>query len=120
MEKIQDFLKFLGKSEVTAAELCFLSTPQDILNALQESKEQGTCIGVKCSTLGDDILITAVEEITTDNGEPLIRFKYYDSSGYILPSHIARLSEIGSVYPFSTPFTNPYLNIIDKEKPWFF
>jgi hypothetical protein len=120
MEKISDFLKYLGKPEVTAAELCFLSAPQDVLNALNESKEQGTCIGIKCPALGDDILITAVDEITSDQGEPLIHFKYYDSSGYILPSHKARLSEIDLVCPFSTPFTNPYLNNIDKEKPWFF
>jgi hypothetical protein len=120
MEKFSHFLKFLGKSEVTATELCFLSTPKDILDALQESKAQGTCIGVKSSTLGEDILVTAVEEITSDNGEPLIHFKYYDSFGYILPSHKARLSEIDLVCPFSTPFTNPYLNNIDKEKPWFF
>jgi hypothetical protein len=120
MEKISDFLKFLSKSEVTGAELSFLSSPNDILNALQESKDQGTCIGIKCLTLGDGILITAVEEIVSDNGETLIHFKYYDSSGYILPSHKARLSEIDLVYPFSTPFTNPYLASIDKEKPWFF
>jgi hypothetical protein len=101
-------------------ELNFLTDQSSILQALLKSKEDGTAIGLRSSALGPDTVITGVEDIVFAEGHTIVVLKHYDSSGYILPSHKVNLLEIQSICPFSTPFSNPYLQNFGKEKNWFF
>jgi hypothetical protein len=107
-------------SEMATRDLNFLSSPHDILNALLQSKENGTSIGIKAHVLGPETIVTAVEDVIFEDTLTLIVFKHYDTSGYILPSHKITLAEIQSVYPFATQFVNPYLSNLGKDKSWFF
>jgi hypothetical protein len=101
-------------------DLNFFDSPHDILNALLQSKEQGTSVGIKSNCLGQEMVTTAVEDIIFHDTHTVIVVKHYDGSGYILPSHKINLLEIQAVFQFNTPFVNPYLKSIDKDKSWFF
>jgi hypothetical protein len=101
-------------------ELNFFDSPHDILKALLQSKEEGTSVGIKAHCLGQEVVTTAVEDIIFHDTHTVIVVKHYDGSGYILPSHKINLLEIQAVFPFNTPFVNPYLKSIDKDKSWFF
>jgi hypothetical protein len=117
MEELTNFFKFSIDSLLAAKELNFLSEPSDILKALLNSKEEGTSIGIKANDFGIDPIITAVENIIFEESQTLIILKHYDSSGYILPSYKINLLNITAVYPFATPFKNPILNNLEKDKP---
>ena len=120
MDNLQNFFDDPLTPDMYIREQNFLESPSEILQALLKSKEEGLCIGVKSTSLASDTIITAVEDIHFGEGQTLIILKQYDSSGYILPSYKVDLSEIQSVYPFTTPFINPFLHNLDKDKSWFF
>jgi hypothetical protein len=101
-------------------EINFLQAPDEILKALLLSKEKGTLIGIRSNVLGSQTIITAVEDIIFEEGQTYIILKYYDASGYILPSHKIDLQHIEAVIPFSTPFHNPILDNLSKNKSWSF
>jgi len=103
-----------------AKELNFLKSQPEILRALIRSKLDGTTIAIRADVLGDDIIITAVEDIIMEGGEIAALFKHFDSSGYILPSRRINIEDIQEVCAFSTPFANPYLQNFGKDKTWFF
>jgi hypothetical protein len=117
MDEITNFFKFSIDSLMAAKELNFLSEPSDILKALLNSKEEGTSIGIKANDFGLDPIITAVENIIFEEGQTLIVLKHYDQSGYILPSYKINLLNITAVYPFASPFKNPILSNLEKDKP---
>jgi hypothetical protein len=94
--------------------------PALVLKALINSKENGTCIGIASPILGVDMFITAVDDIVIEEGKTTIVLKHYDTTGFILPVHKVRLDEITSVQVFSSPFKNPYLENLHKDKTWFF
>jgi hypothetical protein len=107
-------------SAMSTRELNFLTSPADVLKALLQSKEEGTSIGIRAHSLGTETIVTAVEDIVFEESQTLIIFKPYDSTGYILPSRRINLHEIQGVYPFASPFSNPYLSNLGKDKSWFF
>ena len=87
---------------------------------LMKSKEEGTAIAIRATVLGMEPIVTAVEDVYFDDGLTIIVLKHYDATGYILPSKRLNLLEIQSVCPFTTPFSNPYLQNLNKDKSWFF
>jgi hypothetical protein len=100
--------------------LNFVKEPSSILRLLQQSQSDGTCIAIKSARLGDDIVITAVDELLEEQGRHKIILKHYDTSGYILSTNKIYLEEITSVCAFSTPFKNPIKDQLEKDRPWYF
>lgn len=100
--------------------LNFVKEPSSILRLLQQSQSGGTCIGIKSARLGNDIVITAVDKVLEHEGRHKVILKHYDTSGYILPTNKLYLDEISAVCEFSTPFTNPIKDQLEKDRPWHF
>lgn len=85
-----------------------ITDPGDIFNILAESKIRGTMVGINAPVLGDEMFVTAVEDIVIDH-EITIVLKNYDATGYMLETNKLKLGEIVSVCPFKSPFKNPYM-----------
>jgi hypothetical protein len=85
-----------------------------------KSKEEGTSVGIRSISLGPETVVTAVEDIIFEDGQTVVILKHFDSSGYILPSHRINLEDFQAIHSFSTPFINPYIQNIGREKNWFF
>ncbi len=92
-----------------------VSDPGEILNVLADSKSKGTTVGILASPLGDEMLLTAVREIIFADDITII-LQNYDRTGYILETNKLKLGEIKSVYPFKSPFENPYMRTMKKSK----
>ncbi|MGC1240745.1 MAG: hypothetical protein WA874_04110 [Chryseosolibacter sp.] len=92
-----------------------VSDPGEMLNALAESKEKGTAVGICAPVLGKEIVVTAVEDILI--GEVItIVLKNYDITGYMLETNKVKLADIKSVCPFKSLFRNPYMRTTLKRK----
>ena len=92
-----------------------VSEPGEMLNILAESKANGTAVGVSSLVLGNEIYVTAVEDIVI--GEDItIVLKNYDITGYMLETNKLKLGEIRSVCPFKSAFENPYMRTIKHGK----
>jgi hypothetical protein len=85
-----------------------VSHPYEMLNVLAESQEHGTAVGILSPALGDQIFVAVVDYILPDPAITIV-LRNYDKTGYMLETNKLKLSEIKSVYPFSSPFENPYL-----------
>jgi hypothetical protein len=85
----------------------FISDRSDLLRHLTRSKNEGTAIGINSPVLGTRTIVTCVEEIILD-GEIVVTLKPFDATGRILNRCRLKLSEINSVLPFSSDFTNPF------------
>ena len=120
MEKNHNYFENSIGPYMNVRELNFLEGRADILQALMKSKEEGTAIAIRATVLGMEPIVTAVEDVSFDDGLTIIVLKHYDATGYILPSKRLNLLEIQSVCPFTTPFSNPYLQNLNKDKSWFF
>lgn len=101
-------------------ELNFIHSKEDILKALLQCKEEQTSIGIQSDALGTETVVTGIEDIVIEDTRTLVVLKYYDTTGYILPSNKIVLEEIQAVFPFATTFENPYLNNLNKGKSWHF
>ena len=80
----------------------------EMLNVLAESKENGTAVGINAPVLGDQMCVTAVEDILIDEDITIV-LKSYDITGYMLETNKLKLGEIKSVCPFKSLFQNPYM-----------
>jgi hypothetical protein len=97
-------------------DLAFISDQEEILKVLYESKNQGSVVGISAAILGSGVFLTAVDNIMEANGNYLIVLKGYDVTGYILERNKIRLTDIRSVCPFKSKFTNPYLKEFTDER----
>jgi hypothetical protein len=93
----------------------FVSPRMDVLHILVESKEHGTAVGVLAPLLGQEIFVTAVQDIIIDEDVTII-FKSYDKTGYMLETNKLKLDDIKSVCPFKSPFENPWLRGLTDRK----
>ena len=94
-----------------------VSDAGEMLNVLAESKKNGTSVGINSPVLGDQMCVTAVEDILIDE-EVTIVLKSYDITGYMLEANKIKLGEIKSVCPFKSLFENPYMrNALKYNKP---
>jgi hypothetical protein len=96
-------------------DLAFISEQEEILKVLYESKNQGSVVGISASILGNGIFLTGVDNIIEANDNFIIVLKGYDVTGYILERNKIRLTDIRSVCPFKSKFTNPYLKEFTDE-----
>lgn len=92
-----------------------VTEPGRMLDVLSESKAQGTAVGIFAPVLGQEIFVTAVEDILVDE-EITVVLKNYDITGYILETNKLKLAEIKSVCPFKSPFENPYMKATKPTK----
>ena len=88
-----------------------VSEPGEMLNALAESQACKTAVGIIAPLLGNEICVTAVENIIIGSDITII-LKNYDITGYMLETNKVKLSEIKSVCPFKSPFGNPYMRTL--------
>ena len=93
-----------------------VSDPGEMLNILADSKDTGKAVGINAPSLGQDIYVTAVEDIIIGKDVTIV-LKNYDITGYILETNKLKLNEIKSVCPFKSAFENPYMRTIKNNKP---
>lgn len=93
-----------------------VSDPGEMLTILNESKQSGTAVGINAPSLGNEIYITAVEDIVIGKDITVI-LKNYDITGYILGTNKLKIGDIKSVYPFKSTFENPYMRTMKGESP---
>ena len=91
-----------------------------ILLIVTKSKEEGKSIAISSPLLGEHFVVTAVEDIITENGETIVQLKPFDSAGYLLPHYRLRISDILAVCPFKSSFKNPILKNFDRPRTWYF
>jgi hypothetical protein len=94
---------------IPVSDFNFLSTAEDMINALLQSKENGNVIGIISPALGNGLFMVAVEDIILEDPEPAVKLRSYDITGFFLDKNVLKLSEIRSVCPFQTIFHNPYI-----------
>lgn len=92
-----------------------VSDPGEMLTILTESKQSGTAVGISAPSLGKEIYVTAVEDIVIDKDITIV-LKSYDITGYILETNKLKIGDIKSVYPFKSPFENPYMRSMKHGK----
>jgi hypothetical protein len=90
-------------------EMEFISESDQILHVLEQSKVNGTVVGISASILGSGVFLTGVDNIIKTDSDYLIVLKGYDVTGYILERNKIFLSDIRSICPFQSKFKNPYL-----------
>ena len=116
------YMIFSGETEAnlnTAMEklsMELVSEPGEMLNILAESKTKGTAVGITAPVLGNEICVTAVEEIII-GADVTIVLKNYDITGYMLETNKLKLGEIKGVCPFKSAFENPYMRSLKNGKP---
>jgi hypothetical protein len=93
--------------------------PEEILNAIAASRDHGTVIGIYSPELGDTMYITGIDELVVDGENTVVVLKKYDMSGHIFERHTLMLHEIVSVFPFTSPLKNPFLDKVEKDNDWY-
>lgn len=86
-----------------------ITTRRDIYNALCESEDNQSIIGISAGELGPGLYMTMVKEIIDHGDDMLIVLNSYDRTGYFLEKNKIALSDINGVIPFKAVFTNPFL-----------
>jgi hypothetical protein len=91
----------------------FITEKKGILNVLLKSKEDQTVVGILSKVLGEGIHITVVVELTiSELNSTIIHLNPVDTSGSMLKTSRLRLSDIEAVFPFRSPYKNPFLGRI--------
>ena len=93
---------------------------QLVLQMLINSKEDGNSIGVASPALGPGVIMTEVEDIILVDGDSIIRFRPFDSTGHFLDTPFVSLREITGVFPLKSEFPNPVLSNVVRDKTWHF
>lgn len=97
-------------------EMEFIYEQNDILRMLEDSRMNGTVVGISAAILGSGVFLTAVDNIVKSDSDYLVVLKGYDVTGYILERNKIYLSDIRAVCPFFSKFKNPYLReFADRE-----
>lgn len=94
-----------------------VTDPGEILNILADSKAHGRAVGISAPVLGNEICVTAVEDIMI-NDDITIVLKNFDITGYMLETNKLKLADIQSVCPFKSTFENPYMRNLKNGKPF--
>lgn len=89
---------------------------KDIFNALVDSEDNQSIIGISSEELGPGMYMTSVKEIIDEGGDMLIVLNSYDTSGYFLEKNKVHLSTITGVIPFKAVFINPFLKALEGEE----
>ena len=93
-----------------------ITTRRDIYNALVDSQENQSIIGIASKDLGPGMFMTSVKEIVDEEQDVLIVLNSYDTSGYFLEKNKVYLSSITGVLPFKAVFANPFLKALEAKE----
>ena len=96
-----------------------ITSPGSILQALRDSKENHSTIGINSPLLGSGTFLTCVTDIIVLDdlaASPTIVLLSYDITGYFLPTNILKLEDISSVCPFVSKFPNPFVKSFERAK----
>ena len=88
----------------------------EILKAVLDSKEKGTMIALAVPSIGAGVFITAVNDVTLNDGETFIHLKSYDVTGRILEKTRLSLKEIVGACTLHSQWQNPYLKNLANDK----
>jgi hypothetical protein len=95
--------------------LDIITSPDRILQALIDSKNSQTIIGITSSEIGPGTYLASVKDVQiSEDQDPLIVLSSYDMTGYFLDKNKIGLSSISSVTPFNTFFGNPFLRAVQR------
>lgn len=92
-----------------------ITTRKEIYNALLESEDHQSIIGISSEDLGPGMFLTSVKEILHDGDDVVVILSSYDTTGYFLEKNKVSLSRISGVIPFKAVFQNPFLKELQKE-----
>ena len=87
----------------------------EMYEALLESEDNQSIIGIACDELGPGMFLTSVKEIVDDGDQVMVVLSSYDTTGYFFEKNKVSLSSITGVLPFKAVFTNPFLRELQKE-----
>lgn len=80
----------------------FVKVPKAILRELMNCQKTGAMLGVYCSALGNEMLMTAVEDIyQAGKDQMMVVFKWYDKGSHLVSSTHVALEEITAVRPLN-------------------
>lgn len=88
----------------------------DIYNALVESEDCQTVIGITSRDLGPGVFMTCVREIVKEEDIEIAILNSYDITGHFLQTNRVPINNITSVIPFKGVFMNPYVRQFDGAK----
>lgn len=80
----------------------------EILKALEESRANGTVIGITALSFGPVMVMAAVEDILEVRNDRIIVLKENDLLGLPIPETELLLSEIVRIHPFRTRYDDPF------------
>lgn len=92
-----------------------LTLREDIFQEVLKSKIHGNVIGINSARLGEGMFLTAVEDLLLDHQDLVVILKPYDTTGLFFPTNRIKLGEIRSVFPFQSPFVNPFLDKLSSS-----
>lgn len=93
-----------------------ITTRRDIYNALVDSEENQSIIGIASQDLGPGMFMTSVKDIIVEDEDILIILNSYDTSGCFLEKNKVHLSNIAGVIPFKAVLTNPFLKALEARE----
>jgi hypothetical protein len=93
----------------------FVTDPQTILRLLTTSKNTSSMVAINSVILGSGTCVTAIKEIILDDDIKIV-LSPYDINGHMLDRTTLHLSDIRSVLPFASKFTNPFLKKFAEGK----
>lgn len=103
--------KLFSKTEsaIASSQTGFVKSRKQMLNALMESRKNGTAIGVYSDVLGEGMFVTGVDDVYNDSNEQVVVLSQYELSGLILQRSTLSVGEIKGVCVFDMPYTSPLL-----------
>lgn len=93
-----------------------ITTRKEIHEALLDSEDNQSIIGIASKDLGPGMFMTSVKEILNDGNDQLVVLNSYDITGYFLEKNKILLKNISGVIPFKAVFTNPFLRDLTEQQ----
>ena len=91
-----------------------ITTRDEIYEALLESEDNQSMIGISSRELGPGMFVTSVREILNEGDDVVVVLSSYDTTGYFLEKNKVSLGSISGVIPFKAVFQNPFLKELEK------
>lgn len=100
---------------IAPGEFRIIKSAKKILSALQQSKDNGTVVGIYSHALGEGMFLTGVSDISGDHEEKIVVLSPYDLGGNILSRTHFSVNEVDAVCPFRIAYRNPLIRNIDPN-----
>jgi hypothetical protein len=104
-----EFFGHLDPQPLQFNTLQLIRVKKSVREHLIECQRTGKVIGIYCPAIGTGMFLTGVDDIYNNGKEELVALKPYDMNGILLQRHHVALSEIRSICPFESYYTNPLI-----------